>query len=314
MLKKLTLLFTLLAGSALALAFNWHTPEITSRLWKISKSGQPDSYLVGTFHIGKAEHGTLPPKLDNIVKQSDLFVSEVILPIKPSRALTKDIQAMQKQMFDLNGDPLSQKIGDHRVQQLTQRFKNSPKLSAFTQNIESAEPWAAMMMDMNIRPEGYESEYGVDYLLSKAAVRHKVKRDSLERYTELPYHFKKLPLSRIIEQIDFSARYKKESHDILIKMSELYYDKKYIELFRLNADYSRYNHIPDFPKESILFWKNWLEQDLLASRNQKWGPKLLQILPDKKTLIAVGAAHLVDDSGLILQLRRHGYTVEPVEE
>lgn len=314
MLKKLTLLFTLLAGSALASAFNWHTPEITSRLWKISKSGQPDSYLVGTFHIGKAEYGTLPPKLDNIVKQSDLFVSEVILPIKPSRALTKDIQAMQKQMFDLNGDPLSQKIGDHRVQQLTQRFKNSPKLSAFTQNIESAEPWAAMMMDMNIRPEGYESEYGVDYLLSKAAVRHKVKRDSLERYTELPYHFKKLPLSRIIEQIDFSARYKKESHDILIKMSELYYDKKYIELFRLNADYSRYNHIPDFPKESILFWKNWLEQDLLASRNQKWTPKLLQILPGKKTLIAVGAAHLVDDSGLILQLRRHGYTVEPVEE
>ncbi|EGZ44404.1 TraB/GumN family protein [Neisseria wadsworthii] len=314
MFKKLTLFCTLLAGSALASAFNWHTPEITSRLWKISKTGQPDSYLVGTFHIGTAQHSTLPPKLDNIVKQSDLFISEVIVPIKPNRTLTKDIQAMQKQMFDFSGNTLSQKIGNQRVQLLTQRLNSAPKLSAFTQNIERAEPWAAMMMDMNIRPQGYESEYGVDYLLSQAAIRHNIKRDSLERYTELPYHFKKLPLSRIIEQMDFSERYKKESHDILIKMSGLYYDKKYTELFRFNADYNRYNHIPDFPKESIRFWQSWLEQDLLVSRNQKWMPKLLQVLPNQKTLVAVGAAHLVDDSGLILQLRQHGYTVEPIAE
>ena len=34
----------------------------------------------------------------------------------------------------------------------------------------------------------------------------------------------------------------------------------------------------------------------------------------RRNLIAVGIAHLPDENGLIMQLRRQGYTVEPVAE
>lgn len=37
-------------------------------------------------------------------------------------------------------------------------------------------------------------------------------------------------------------------------------------------------------------------------------------LPKRRNLIAVGIAHLPDENGLIMQLRRQGYTVVPVAE
>lgn len=314
MLKKTAFLFTLLVCSAFSSAFDWQRPEIISRLWKISKPDQPDSYLVGTFHLGKPD-STLPAKLNHILKQSDLLVSEVIPPVNPSRAVVQDIRNMQNQMLDLtSGQTLSDKIGAENVAKLAERLRSNPNTRPFADKLPQTEPWAAVMLEVSARPAGYDSQYGLDYLLSQAAVRYGIKQSGLERYNDLPIPFKKLPLARIIEQIDFSNRYQKESQDFLKKMIDLYYSGRYNELIRISTDRSRYADMPDVSEASIRYWRNWLEQDLLVSRNQQWLPKLLSLLPKQKTLIAVGTAHLVDDSGLILQLRRHGYTVEPVSE
>lgn len=39
---------------------NWQQPKLTSNIWKISKEGQPDSYLLGTIHMGKPIRLCLP--------------------------------------------------------------------------------------------------------------------------------------------------------------------------------------------------------------------------------------------------------------
>ncbi len=52
---------------------------------------------------------------------------------------------------------------------------------------------------------------------------------------------------------------------------------------------------------------------LLYNRNDKWISKLNEILPEKTVFVAVGAAHLIGEQGLLAQLRKLGYTVEPVE-
>ena len=49
------------------------------------------------------------------------------------------------------------------------------------------------------------------------------------------------------------------------------------------------------------------------TRNGNWIPQLEKILPEKNCFIAVGLLHLYGECGLIVQLRKRGYIVEPVE-
>lgn len=51
----------------------------------------------------------------------------------------------------------------------------------------------------------------------------------------------------------------------------------------------------------------------LKTRNDKWIPQLEKILPERNSFITVGLLHLYGECGLIVQLRKRGYKVEPVE-
>ena len=48
-------------------------------------------------------------------------------------------------------------------------------------------------------------------------------------------------------------------------------------------------------------------------RNEKWLPTLIEAAQKGSILVAVGAAHLGMEKGLISLLRHQGYTVEPVK-
>jgi hypothetical protein len=52
---------------------------------------------------------------------------------------------------------------------------------------------------------------------------------------------------------------------------------------------------------------------LLYARNRKWAKELKTLMPGGTLLIAVGAAHLPGEQGVINLLRKDGYTVTPVE-
>ena len=52
---------------------------------------------------------------------------------------------------------------------------------------------------------------------------------------------------------------------------------------------------------------------LITGRNKAWMKKIPALIAEKPTLIAVGAAHLVGEEGLISLLKAQGYTVEGVK-
>jgi uncharacterized protein YbaP (TraB family) len=56
-----------------------------------------------------------------------------------------------------------------------------------------------------------------------------------------------------------------------------------------------------------------LSDKMLKNRNLKWITKIPGIVSEQQTFIAVGAAHLVGQYGLINQLRLKGYTVKAVK-
>ena len=52
---------------------------------------------------------------------------------------------------------------------------------------------------------------------------------------------------------------------------------------------------------------------ILDVRNENWVAKMPDMMKDKSTFFAVGAAHLLGEQGVIKLLRKSGYTVRPVK-
>lgn len=67
--------------------------------------------------------------------------------------------------------------------------------------------------------------------------------------------------------------------------------------------------------EKVMFDGEQMSEDelkrLITDRNTAWVAKLVDILPNDSVLLAVGAGHLPGPDGLIMQLRKAGFTVEP---
>lgn len=98
----------------------------------------------------------------------------------------------------------------------------------------------------------------------------------------------------------------------------------------LLLDYA--DHIEKYEKESALmlqYYRNQqldslyalgmqfeapakLMQSILFDRNKRFSERLLGHLEMNNVFCAVGALHLVGDTGLVAELRRNGYVVEPV--
>ena len=51
---------------------------------------------------------------------------------------------------------------------------------------------------------------------------------------------------------------------------------------------------------------------LLEVRNENWMVKMPDMMKDKSTFFAVGAAHLLGEQGMINLLRKKGYVVKPI--
>ena len=52
---------------------------------------------------------------------------------------------------------------------------------------------------------------------------------------------------------------------------------------------------------------------LMTKRNLRMSERALPLIEQGNSFIAIGAAHLVDDSGLVEQLRKQGYQVSPIK-
>ncbi|MES2731669.1 MAG: TraB/GumN family protein [Bacteroidota bacterium] len=78
-------------------------------------------------------------------------------------------------------------------------------------------------------------------------------------------------------------------------------------IMKLSTDYAKHRY-------NYTFNKNIPKKDkvLLLARNQSWMKQLPAMMDKQSTFVAVGLAHLGYKQGLIMELRKLGYTVNPI--
>ncbi len=157
--------------------FDWHSVVLESNLWKISKAGQPDSYLLGTIHIGKA-NAQISPALAQLISQSQKIITEVPADI-PESTQQSLVQAM------LSDTPLSQKMGSRAFNALKQHIRSYPNAEPLLQSLDQLHPWAVLLNTLSLREADESNETGVDNLITAQAIAQHKPRGSQESHIEV---------------------------------------------------------------------------------------------------------------------------------
>ena len=261
---------------------NWQQPKLTSNVWKISKEGQPDSYLLGTIHMGRTNQ-TLSSDAVKLLQSTNQLTTEID-PLPDSSPETKKMyQKYFKEV--MSTEPLSRKLGKTDFRLLQEIYSKNEESRPITRIADKLHPWAALVFAGSAFPQGYSAETGADMLLTNAAVNINKPRSSLESLDEVSAIFKAQPEETMLNFLKASIKTNKE-------------ETEQCTLKRVDAKHAK-------------AMSDWLKNDLLIRRNLAWLPEIRKQSAKQSTLFAVGIAHLPSGKGLIELLRQEGYQVTP---
>lgn len=277
-------LFTLLAF-AILISCNLFAQE-NSLLWKISgKDLKQDSYLLGTLHIMCTEDFQMPSKVSKAIENVDQVVFELNLFDSTIMAQMQEIAMKPNKSFFDGYDATKLKVIDSvlRANQLPIQIFDMMSPSTVTSLLALKSFGCANPMEVkSMEKEVYDlaASKKIDDLETVA-----FQTDMLNTISTPTYFY------------DYLSNY---AESVLLTRS-------LVEAYK-TENLEALSTIISNPK--------WMPKDqydiMLTNRNQNW----LEILPakikDTKTLIAVGAAHLIGDTGMIKLLQDAGYTVTPV--
>ncbi len=260
-------------------------------LWEVSGNGlTAPSYIFGTFHLLCSND----IHFSNSLKQAVKNAAEVYLELDMD-----DPAILLDGMLLMNmneGKKLSDlyKPGDYK--RIESFFKDSlhTPLTLF----ESMKPaFLESMLYPKMMP--CKTISGVEEELMKLAKEDKKEIQGLETMAFQASVFDSIP-------------YEEQARDLLKTIDSLASYKKYFDTMITVYKSQHLNEIEELFKKDP-----GMEDDhkdlLLNNRNANWIKQLKGIMKKERVFVAVGAGHLVGEMGLIVLLRKEGYTVRPLE-
>jgi hypothetical protein len=203
---------------------------------------------------------------------------------------------MAEAMYFSDGRTLEQVVGK-------KLYAESVKLLAArgipTLGVEKQKPWAVMMaLSM---PPPKTGEY-LDLILQERATRQNKPVSGLETIQEQLAVFDELPLPDQVALLKEAVQEQDAFEKDLEEMIRAYLARDIAGLAEAGT-----KHKPDNDR----LYRSVMDR-LLTRRNARMATRLGPILKDGGAFIAVGAAHLPGESGLLNLLEKAGYRVTPV--
>ena len=261
-------------------------PYTRGLLWKIESPGATANYLFGTIHSDDVRVTALPEAVARSLDSSSRFVMEAIID---GDALVR----MAEVMFFNDDRTLEQVIGKKLYKESIQAMtaRDLPTLG-----IEKQKPWAVMMaLSM---PSPKTGEY-LDLVLQARASQQNKPVSGLETVAEQLAVFDGLPLRDQVALLEDTVR------------TQADLDREFEELHKayLARDLAAIVSVAEKNKPGDERLYDEVMDRLLAKRNLRMVERMTPILKQGGAFIAVGAAHLPGETGLLYRLEKAGYRV-----
>ena len=297
MTKRISFIFfTVLLGVSIFNSCNQQFKPVVvdhqnSLLWQISKPGTPTSYMFGTMHMINKEFYNFSRNIKVIVKSSDAVIMEL-------GGMPNPIQAMLL-MTNKKGT-LKDIFSTEQWQTILNFYKKEFDMTEtkFVKTYNSFKPFFLFQSLTQAYFDKDAESYDLDIM--QLTREQNIALIGLETIEEQVGFFDAIPNDEMATMIIESLKTYKEDIAEFEKLQQLYGDEKVDELIPLMKEQS-----PEFMKYEDLFLNN---------RNKKWIPIIKEKINSKSCFIAVGAAHLFENNGLIALLKAEGYTIKPIQK
>ncbi len=280
-MKQLLFVLTLIIQPAFA----------SSPVWLV-ESGDNRLFLAGTIHILRASDYPLPSAFGSAYQQSQILTFETDI----SKSQSPTFQQQMLRAVTLEGNKSLKNLLSEKTYAKLKAYLQANNLSIEQLSRFKPSMIAMTMTLLELKKLGAGS-HGVDqHYFNKAKQEHK----------------KILALESLQQQIDFLAKMGEGQEDLLIQQT-LQDINSIGDQFPVMVNSWRKG---DSQQLETLFVKPMQQdfkaiyQQLLVQRNNDWIPKIINYLSTTETeMVLVGAAHLVGNDGLIMQLKQAGYKI-----
>jgi uncharacterized protein YbaP (TraB family) len=268
--------------------FSFSQDLSNSLLWKVEKEGMNSSYIFGTIHVLPKADFELDEKVKIAFGDSEELVME--MDMTDPTLETKMFQMMNMS----HGMTLDQLLTEEQYEMLSKKLQSIvgvPPLAL----MNGFKPFmvATMMISEYVSndPASFEMT-----LMSMAAARE-MPVSGLESIEDQMAVFDSIPYSDQAEDLMDMVVKDGEMRELFADMVMQYKAEEINALYTTTAEYMA-------SEEEMKF--------LLYTRNQNWADLLETRLGQKTLFIAVGAAHLGGEKGLITLMTKQGYELTPI--
>lgn len=259
-------------------------------LWQISGKGlAKPSYLFGTMHVLCSKDAHLSDSLRSVIVHCDEVYFEIDLS-----DMSKMLGSM-KYMKMNDSKKLSDLLSPKDYERVKTYFDHHSPMLPFG----ILERFKPMLISSLIEEAslGCETTDGMELMIMKEL--HNKPVNGLETVEFQAGLFDSIPYEQqakdLVNYVDSSEEYKK----MTVELADVY---KKQDLDKIDS----------LSRKGDPGMSGYMDL-LLYGRNRKWATYLTTVLPGKSLLVAVGAAHLPGDNGVIDLLRKQGYTLTPVK-
>lgn len=260
-------------------------------LWEVSGKGLPKpSYLFGTFHLLCRDD----IRFSNSLKQSVQNATEVYLeldlddPAMILSSLTLMTMKGNKKLQDLYTEAEYKRVVDY--------FKDSMQTPIYL--FQTMKPFFLVAL-LYPKMMPCPTVSSVEDEIMKLAKQNGKEIKGLETMAFQASVFDSIP-------------YEEQAAELLKSIDSMALSKKYFDSMVMAYKEQRINELGSLMKNEDFGMES--NQDiLLDKRNKNWVEQLKTIMKKEPVFVAVGAGHLLGETGLIALLRKEGYKVRPLE-
>lgn len=265
-------------------------------LWKVSDADN-SVYLLGSFHLLKAEDHPLPKEIDAAFADAETVLFEI-----PPEAMQSPDTASKfvAAAAYAGGKDLKQVLSPaayEKLDQLVAAAGGAATMNAF-------EPWfvSTAITVGAMQQLGFKPEFGLDQALMTRAAKEGKPTGGLET---IDAQLAALDGSPMVEQVAGLEEFIDDPAGTMRDLMKLHTQWRAGDVEGLNNDMLE-EMIRKAPQTYHL---------VNVARNNAWLPKIEARLTQSKsddTLVVVGALHLIGPDGVVEKLRAKGYAVERV--
>lgn len=284
------LFLAILLGTSCNFSSHEETPE-SSMLWKIERDDLAHpTYMLGTMHLINKEFFHFPEKLQKLVKNSKQLIMELEGMPNPAEAAELMRLPDSVKLADFFSEEQLAFLYDFAQEDM----KMTPEM--FDMTFGRMKPFVLLQLITQRQFEGETESF--ELTLMDLAKKHDVQAIGLETIQMQIGFFDAIPMDGMANIITSYF----ENTDSLKEQTRILQ-----QIYRNGNLDTLAHHMLESSPELMEF-----EEILLSGRNKRWMPQILDLILQKPSFIAVGAAHLAGENGLVELLRKEGFTVTPV--